>query len=84
MVEFLFHGHKALCLIPSTGVKEHTYNFSMQEGEQDLALNYIVSSVAEASLGYLELIYIYLLKGKILIKEYLLPGGNGGGRGGGL
>lgn len=53
----------------------------MQEGEQGLALNYIVSSVAEASL---ELIYIYLLKGEILIKEYLLPGGVGGGGGGGL
>lgn len=56
MVELLFYGHKALCLIPSTGVKEHTYNSRMQEGEQGLALNYIVSLVAEASLGYLELI----------------------------
>lgn len=46
-------GHK---LIPSSGVTEHTYNLSTQEVEQeDLALNYIMNPVPEASLSYPEL-----------------------------
>lgn len=53
MAEPWAHGHK---LIPSSGVTEHTYNLSTQEVEQeDLALNYIMNPVPEASLGYPEL-----------------------------
>jgi hypothetical protein len=53
LVELSTNRHK---LTPRTRVTEHTYNLSTQEVEQEeQVLNYIMSPVPEASLGYPEL-----------------------------